>query len=448
MMLEAGGIKFLDSLNFLPMPLAAMSAAFGLKEEKGHWPFLFNCKSNYDYNGTTPDIAFYSPSTMKPEACKRFHQWYAQQVGKPFNFKRELIRYCKQDVLVLKQAVYKFREMLMNEFGVDPFKTSISIASLCMHLYRKKYMPTSDSIAIIPFLGYRKDERQSIIALKWLKWVAQTTGHRIQHKLNTGEMHVGQYKVDGMCGNRVYEMHGCMYVLFVLYFSTARCRYHGCPRCYPNRSERLPVTNRTADELYQRTLDRHRYIESHGYEITTMWECELAEMMKTDLPMKHFFEQCDIVDPIDSRDAFFGGRTNATKLYHKCTGAERCYYVDFCSLCKFFCIYPYAAFVDPYVCKYGDFPLGHATVYTENFRPIEQYKGLVKATVCPPTHLYHPILPMKVDHKLMFPLCSTCARQQQQTPCRHTDKQRMMCGTWASCELMKVRLFCVAHVIL
>ena len=35
LMVEANGVKFLDSLNFLPMALSAMPKAFGLKEEKG-----------------------------------------------------------------------------------------------------------------------------------------------------------------------------------------------------------------------------------------------------------------------------------------------------------------------------------------------------------------------------------------------------------------------------
>jgi len=34
--------------------------------------------------------------------------------------------------------------------------------------------------------------------------------------------------------------------------------------------------------------------------------------------MAQFFKSVDIISPIGPREAFFGGRTNAIRLYHKC----------------------------------------------------------------------------------------------------------------------------------
>ena len=43
----------------------------------------------------------------------------------------------------------------------------------------------------------------------------------------------------------------------------------------------------------------------------------------TDEEMKRFFDEYEIVDPLQPRDAFYGGRTNATKLFHECQGDEK-----------------------------------------------------------------------------------------------------------------------------
>ena len=48
-------IRVLDSLNFLPMKLAALPKAFGLEElKKGYFPHFFNTRANADYVGPYP----------------------------------------------------------------------------------------------------------------------------------------------------------------------------------------------------------------------------------------------------------------------------------------------------------------------------------------------------------------------------------------------------------
>jgi len=66
--------------------------------------------------------------------------------------------------------------------------------------------------------------------------------------------------------------------------------------------------------------------------------------------MANFFNAVDIVSPIGPREAFFGGRTNAIRLYHKCKPGEKIKYVDVCSLY-------------PWVCKTGMFPVGYANLF-------------------------------------------------------------------------------------
>lgn len=60
------------------------------------------------------------------------------------------------------------------------------------------------------FQGYRRSERQSVVALQWLKWVAHSRNLEMQHARNGGEKKIGSYKADGFCGeqNKVFEFHG------------------------------------------------------------------------------------------------------------------------------------------------------------------------------------------------------------------------------------------------
>lgn len=184
---------------------------------------------------------------------------------------------------------------------MDPFETSITIASACNRFFRMHNLK-KDQIAIIPHGGYRKSEKQSIIALKWLKWLAETTGQRIRHKLNGGEISIGPYRVDGLCGNIVYEVYGCA--------------FHGCP-CMKRRQQLTPGGNMTMAEAYQRTLDRKAFLESQGYTVIEKWEHEIRDELKIDKQMSIFFKNIKVMEPMDPREAFYGGRTNATVLHYE-----------------------------------------------------------------------------------------------------------------------------------
>ena len=66
---------------------------------------------------------------------------------------------------------------------------------------------------------------------------------------------------------------------------------------------------------------------------------------------------------------------------------------------------------------------------------LENYFGLIKCRVLPPQKLYLPVLPKRVNDKLLFPLCITCAQIKQQTPCEHSQTQRAFVGTWVTEEV-------------
>ena len=97
----------------------------------------------------------------------------------------------------------------------------------------------------------------------------------------------------------------------------------GCPECFKDRKTINCINQKTMGELYSDTLRKVNYLESHGFIVVQKWECELKKELKEDEEMKRFFDEHKIVDPLQPHDAFYGGRTNAAKLFHECQGDEK-----------------------------------------------------------------------------------------------------------------------------
>ena len=84
-----------------------------------------------------------------------------------------------------------------------------------------------------------------------------------------------------------------------------------------------PISQKTMEQLYKDTVRKVNYLKKRGLEVEQKWECELKKDLEEDEEMRQFFEQYEIIDPLQPRDAFYGGRTNATKLFHECQGNEK-----------------------------------------------------------------------------------------------------------------------------
>ena len=97
----------------------------------------------------------------------------------------------------------------------------------------------------------------------------------------------------------------------------------GCPKCYRDRETMNPINQKTMDQLYKHTMRKVKYLKECGFEVEQKWECELKKEKNEDEEMKQFLEEHEIVDPLQPRDAFYGGRTNAAKLFHQCQGNEK-----------------------------------------------------------------------------------------------------------------------------
>ena len=82
------------------------------------------------------------------------------------------------------------------------------------------------------------------------------------------------------------------------------------------------VNGKTMEQLFEDTLEKVCYLKDRGYHVVEKRECDLYKEMEQDEEMKRYFEQYEIVDPLQPRDAFYGGRTNAAKLFHQCQDDE------------------------------------------------------------------------------------------------------------------------------
>lgn len=108
-------------------------------------------------------------------------------------------------------------------------------------------------------------------------------------------------------------------------------------------------------------MKKEKFLTSQGYKVITMWEHEYDANPPP--PTDDV-----IVDRLDPRDSFFGGRTNATRLHYKAKEGEKIRYVDFTSLY-------------PSVNKQGTYPVGHPDIIVNNFQPLKEYFGIAKVSI-------------------------------------------------------------------
>ena len=213
-------IKFIDSLNFIPMALARFPKTFDQDELcKGYFPHFLNKDENQEYVGPIPCQDDYGVNYMKPEAREKFMTWHQEQVENNyvFDFRHEILKYCRSDVDILAQCCKLYREMFKKvtsmdgdvETGMDPFDTATTIAAYCMQVYRTKFLQ-KDTIALLPQHQQHK-RKQSHEALQWLSYISEKEEVHIQHDRNGGEKRVGKYYLDGYCEetHTAYEYQGC-----------------------------------------------------------------------------------------------------------------------------------------------------------------------------------------------------------------------------------------------
>ena len=207
-------IRFIDSINFIPMALAKFPKTFGQDELcKGYFPHMFNKDENQNYVGPIPCQNDYGVNFMKPGERDAFIAWHDEQVANNYryDFREEIIKYCRSDVDILRKCCLLYREMFRKETDIDPFNKALTIASYCQEVYRTNFLK-KDTIAI--FNNDRQWRiKQSNVAVTWLSYISEKEDLYIQHVRNGGEKRVERYSLDGYCEetNTAYEFQGCFW---------------------------------------------------------------------------------------------------------------------------------------------------------------------------------------------------------------------------------------------
>ena len=305
---------------------------------------------------------------MKPDDRTKLLKWYDDRVSDNyvFDFQKEIIEYCRSDVDILRRGMMKFREDFIQLENIDPLHY-ITIASVCLTICSSKYMPKK-TIAVVP--EYVKTYNFSKMSIMWLNYVSN--GVNIKHALNGGEKELTiddkTYKVDGFCEetNIVYEFYGCF--------------WHECPKCY--RSNIINSKNqKDMGTSNDQTIEKRETIKNVGYNHVSTYECQLAKNKDLQKFAKNFTQET--VEPLNPRDAFYGGRTNGIKLLCKFKNSELGRYIDFCSL------YPTVQY-------YQKYPIGHPTKIFNSVKYDKSWYALIKCKVLAPHGLYHPVLPQRI----------------------------------------------------
>jgi len=328
---------------------------------------------------------------MKTKEREKFLRWHEDLKKNEyvFNFEKEIEGYCRSDVDILRRCCLNFKQLMEETCDPDPFKHCITIASACNLVFRQRFLE-ENTIGLLPPQGYQPARKYSILALQWLSWVHHQTGNRILHAMNGGEQRIDGHYVDGLDSNNyvVYEFMGCL--------------WHGCAKCFlPDTIN--PVNDTSMEDLLEGTIRKVERFKRLGYQVGVKWECEFKPELASNPEMKAFVERLKFDTPLEPREAFFGGRTNAVCLLKDVVDEETIPYVDFTSL------YPFTN-------KYSEMPTHHPEILTTEAlidRSPCEFFGLIKCDILPPSSLFHPVLPYRAQGKLMFPLCRTRAENLQ-----------------------------------
>ena len=489
-------IKVSDSLNFLPMKLSALPKAFGLDElKKGWFPHNFNRKENQNYKGPYPDPSYYGYDYMSTKDRTQFLKWHQDQQDTIFDFQKEMLEYCRSDVMILVQACMKFRDLMINltkqsEYvidqtsmrvveqikAVDPFNY-VTIASVCMGIYRWKFLEEEWRVDLRDEAG---SDFTDIKARMWNgkmgfwledEWVTQEDLEEVQKmrviKQNFIKSPLAQVPVSGYVKKQQFSQSSIQWLEWVRHQEELKGNQIHIQHALNENGEKvIKVDQKTTYRLDGYCAATNTVYEYHGCRFHGCPECfpegrqeikdprtkqSLEELYALTLKKRTYLEnrgmryvemwEHDFLAQLKTDadlQVFIGTLDIESRLdprnsfFGGRTNACRLHYkVQEGEKVK------YVDFTSlyPFINKAKQYPVGHPEIITQDFKSIDEYFGVAKVKILPPRELYHPVLPYRSNGKLKFPLCRTCADNEHQKRCECSDEERVIVGTWCSPEL-------------
>jgi hypothetical protein len=373
-------MRLIDSYKLIPIGLRKFPKTFCLKNvEKGYFPYRFYSPEHKFYVGPIPDIKYFEFDNMSEEEGKKGREWYREQEGKVYDINAECMKYCVDDVRVLKEGCREFRKWIIevSDGDLDPLQ-EMTIAGVCMKLYRMKFMEP-ETIAVL-------DQLQSEFFYEtqdaWLAYM--------------------EYKLKRPLSKDVEDCDGYDEVEKRAY-AFLNCLDNGCSSCFHSHKVH-DIKQLHMFELRHELTKRIERLREKGIVTYFVWECKFRKSKEYDAFYREYMKTR--VGALRVRDAFFGGRTEPIHLYYKCQDDEEIVYEDATSM------YPsvQSGFQRGltketyHIKKPIYYPVGHPVKITSNFKDLKEYFGIVKCRVTCPQNLFLPVLPERKRGKLLFDL--------------------------------------------
>ncbi len=181
-------IRGIDTAQFFLARLKSLPKQFGLDTsdfKKGFFPYKFDKPEHWNYVGNYPDISYYAPNEMSSDEATEIKAWHQQQCGKVFNFRKEMVDYCVQDVRILLSAIQVAIREDFDLMGFDGMAECCTIASKTMMFFRHGFLK-DNTIGVISqtgSVGHRNQSREGCFGCFYRKSTTQVYSTRSLHRV-------------------------------------------------------------------------------------------------------------------------------------------------------------------------------------------------------------------------------------------------------------------------
>ena len=458
-------LRLIDSIRFIPLALAQWQKALGLQVQysKSYWPHKLTAPE-LPFLDQFPSKADYEYDQMSGKEKKEFHEWYdAQDKTNGFDMRSLMQGYCMTDVQILAEGMMVFaREWVLSRpersiAATLPMYNKLTLPGAVMEFFRNQYMGLRRlTLPITPVHGYNRRLKASVIGTVWLNEREQTDG-RIER-----EQHIGtDFVFDGISYDEVLNKQTrqmekkikCVYDFF-------GCYYHACEcpdgwRKNQEQIEKRPPNKEgvkgsvvrwlSPECLHANIVRRKLFCDRMNLKYVAMKECTYKQDWSNRSPEEKakFREEYNRVKKelqvpkVKHQKAMLGGRVEVFQLHCKCEPDEVIKALDVSGLypwilmsCSFCTDHPERLTADEeHVFLSGTHDEQRTLLQAQVNGDVNTVNYFLRIIVVAPRNLRVPLLPAKINGRLMFVNCRSCAEEliskaQDAHICQHTLRER------------------------
>ena len=189
--------------------------------------------------------------------------------------------------------------------GLDAIKKCVTIASACNRFWRKKLPTTSRTVRFTFQSVYQSPQVARLVRTSTTKLFKKSHPHCKKQRWSAC-CQPSRRRIRPLWSN-----HSLSHRVRVPRLSVAQAS-----TLFSKKDIPIAHAERTMQEVYESTLRKHELLKQRGYDVKVQWECDWDTEVKTNQDLQQFLDTFEIIEPMQPRDAFFRGRTNAVKLHH------------------------------------------------------------------------------------------------------------------------------------